>query len=38
MKTQSKEQIAQLNQRSGYPLKAHSTIASQDIPKSLENL
>jgi hypothetical protein len=38
IKTQSKELIAQLNELSSYPLKAHSMIASQDIPNSLENL
>jgi len=38
MKTQSTEQITQLNQRSRYPLKADSMIASQDFPKPLENL
>ena len=38
MKSRSTEQIAQLNQRSRYPLKADSLIASQDIPNSLENL
>lgn len=38
MKTQSKELITQLTQRSRYSLKADSMIASQDIPNSLENL